>query len=69
MGKLEVVKFKDNIVDCLVKCFSMTRRDAVKAVNSSSIQNLLQSDPEMAMHDSIESWSQDVYKEYTLSMT
>lgn len=52
------------IVDDLVRMFQIDRKDAKLAVKHSAMNTLLEDDPNMVMHDSVETWAHDIYHEF-----
>lgn len=63
MDNAIIYKFKSHIVDELIHMFQMNRRDAKSAVKRSSTNALLEDDPYMVMHDSVETWAKYIYCE------
>ncbi len=64
-GRMPVIaRFKAYIVDDLVHMFQMDRKDAKLAVKHSAMNALLEDDPNMVMHDSVETWAHDIYHEF-----
>ena len=59
-----IARFKAYIVDDLVRIFQMDRKDANLAVKHSAMNTLLEDDPNMVMHDSVETWAHDIYHEF-----
>ena len=42
----------------------MGRKDAKLAVKHSAMNALPEDDPNMVMHDSVETWAHDIYREF-----
>lgn len=59
-----VVQFKTYLTDELVSSYGLSKSDAKRAVEVSAINKLLKRDPIMVMHDSIESWANEIFDEY-----
>lgn len=59
-----VVQFKTYLANELVSSYGLTEADAVRAVEVSAINSLLHDDPVMVMHDSIETWANEIFHEY-----
>lgn len=59
-----IARFMAYIVDDLVRIFQMGRKDAKLAVKHSAMNALPEDDPNMVMHDSVETWNHDIYHEF-----
>ena len=59
-----IARFMAYIVDELARIFQMGRKDAKLAVKHSAMNALLEDDPNMVMHDSVETWNHDIYHEF-----
>lgn len=58
----------DLLVKKLISMFAMSYQDAVIAVESSAIQQLIDEDPKYVDHVPLSSWAEDVYKEYICNL-
>jgi hypothetical protein len=62
--KNEVSKFKAYLSKDLASRYSISAKEASKIVKKSAVNRLLLTNPEFVMHDPIESWSRDLWKEH-----
>lgn len=68
MSSLEIRKFKKYICAYLVQNYGITDDTATDAVQHSAINSLLNDDPEMVMHDSIQYWAEQIWHEYNCAL-
>lgn len=64
MSTAEILKFENSVVDDLIFRFNMNQKNAIEAVKQSVLQKLLHKYPENVLHYPIETWSDDVWREY-----
>jgi hypothetical protein len=64
MKSVEIKKFKMYITYYLIIKYKVSEEIANDAVQSSAINKLLKNDAESIMHDSVQFWAEEIWKEY-----